>query len=195
MKVFESIYLILEDKGPSGIEDICTEVNAMLSYQDSPLLPAHIASILNRRKDLFVNHQGKISILPDKQPIFLVATLDGDHGICYQVNVNFAKKRFTFFEWRNNPAHENNSQFLPKQPGSMLDFKNELLNLKVWEWFPIYGGTEGITLGETNWSVKLVTKGKTYQFEGTDCYPAEWRSFTKAIEKLTGSHFSARSAQ
>ncbi|XJZ25813.1 hypothetical protein ACF5W4_10370 [Bacillota bacterium Lsc_1132] len=196
MKVFETIISILEDKGSMSIPAICNEVNRRLfSYRDKPLLPSHIKAIVNRKKDLFQIREGKISIHPDKQPFFLVATLDGEHGICYQVNVNFTKKRFTFFEWRNLSGQEGRNLNLPKEPGDLEEFKNELFSLKIWEWQPLYASSEGITLGDTNWTVKLVTSGKIYYREGTDCYPAEWRRFCRAIEKLTGSNFSAKSAK
>lgn len=196
MKVVETIISILDDNGPMPIPTICTEVNRVLnSYRDKPILPSQIKSIVNRKKDLFHIQEELISIQPDKQPFFLVATLDGDQGICYQVNVNFTKKRFTFFEWRNTFSREEKSFFLPKKPGNLNEFKNELFGLKLWEWQPLYGKNEGITIGETNWTVKLVTEGKIYRSEGTDCYPEEWGKFCRSIEKLTGAHFSAKSAR
>lgn len=178
------------------IPAICTEVNRRLcSDQDEPLLSSHIQSVIKRKKDFFLIKNELISIRPDKQPSFLVATLDGNQGICYQVNVNFSKKRFTFFEWRNTTVQEPENTFFPKEPGNVDDFKSELLHLDIWGWQALYARTEGITLGDTNWTVKLVTKGKIYRSEGTDCYPAEWGRLCKAIEKLTGSRFSAKSAK
>lgn len=196
MKVFEVIISILEDKGPLSIPEICSEVNRrVISYRDKPLLPSHVKSIINRKRDFFLFQEENISINPEKQPSFLVATLDGDQGICYQVNVNFSKNRFTFFEWRNTTNKEELNPFLPKKPGNLEDFKKELFNLNIWDWEPLYTRTEGITLGDHNWTVKLVTKGKIYRSEGTDYFPAEWGRFCKSIEKLTGSRFSAKSAK
>ncbi len=193
MKVFEAIIPILEDKGSMTISSICAEVNRRLSSEfEKPLLPVHIQSIINRKKDLFQIQEGEISIAPDKKPFFLMATLEGEHGICYQVNVNFTKKRFTYFEWRNLPRQEGKNSFFPKSSGDLDEFKSEIFNMKIWEWRPLYATSEGIHLGETNWTVKLVTNGKIYYSEGTDCYPTEWRRFCRAIEKLTGSNFSAK---
>ncbi|MGG5253971.1 hypothetical protein ACQYAD_10795 [Neobacillus sp. SM06] len=193
MKDFETIISILEDNGSMTISSICAEVNRRLSSDlENLLLPVHIQSIINRKKDLFQIQEGEISIAPDKKPFFLVATLEVEQGICYQVNVNFTKKRFTYFEWRNLPRQEGKNSFLPKNPGDFNEFKSEIFNMKIWEWQPLYATSEGIHLGDTNWTVKLVTSEKIYYSEGTDCYPAEWRRFCRAIEKLTGANFAAK---
>ncbi|WML44952.1 hypothetical protein [Neobacillus sp. PS3-40] len=190
MKVFETIISILEDKGPMPIPAICTEVNRMLiTYREKPFLPSQIKSIVSRKKDLFRIQEGNISIQPDKHPFLLVAILDGDDGISYQVNVNFVQKRFTFFEWRRIGDSKSNSDFPPKNPGDLDEFKREIFTMKLWEWMPSYGKEEGITLGKTNWMIKFKTKSKTYVCEGTDCFPKNWGKFCKAVEKLTGSTF------
>jgi hypothetical protein len=190
MKVFETIISILDDKGPLPITAICKEVNRMLfTYRDKPFLPSQIKSIVARKKDLFRIQEGNISINPDKHPFLLVATLDGDDGISYQVKVNFIKKRFTFFEWRTIGNSPLNNEIITKKPGDLDEFKRELFTMKLWEWVPSYGKEEGITLGKKNWSIKLKTQSKTYICEGTDCFPKNWGKFCRAIERLTGSNF------
>jgi hypothetical protein len=190
MKVIETIISILDDKGPLPITAICKEVNQMLiPYRDKPFLPSHIKSIVTRKKDLFRIQEGNISIQPDKQPFMLIATINGDDGITYQVNVNFQAKRFTFFEWRNNRNSESRLDYCPKIPGDLDEFKKEIFSMKLWEWMPSYGKEEGITLGKTNWTIKLKTQCKTYESEGTDCFPKNWSKFCKSVEKLIGSTF------
>ncbi|MDP4086397.1 MAG: hypothetical protein Q8934_17560 [Bacillota bacterium] len=191
MKVFETIISILEDKGPMPIPAICNEVNQMLfTNHDKLLLPSHIKSIVTRKKDLFRIQEGKISIAPDKYPSYLVAVIDGEDGISYQVNVNFIRKSFAFFEWRQKGKLEKSNVVIsPKKPGDIDVFKREIFTMKLWEWLPSYGKSEGITLGEKNWSVKLQTNGKIYISEGTDSYPLNWDKFSKAIEKLIGTTF------
>lgn len=193
LKVYESIIELLEEKGPLPISKICTEVNQMLDAdRDGPLLPSQIKSIVTRKRDLFLNKDGNISIQPDKQPLHLILILDGEEGITYRVNVNFTQKRFTFFEWRNKGIQADNNAAQPKQPGDFAVFKREIFALKLWEWRHSYGKEEGIILGATNWKLKLVTECKTYVSEGTDCYPGNWHKFCKAIEKLTGSVFQLK---
>lgn len=190
MKVFETIISILDDKGPLPITAICKEVNRMqFTYREKPFLPSQIKSIVAKKKDLFLIQEGNISINPDKHFILLVATLEGDDGISYQVKVNFIQKRFTFFEWRNIGDSQLNNKFIPKSPGDLDEFKREIFTIGLWKWVPTYGLEEGITLGKKNWSIKLETQSKTYSCEGTDCFPKNWRKFCKAIEKLTGSTF------
>lgn len=190
MKVLDTIISILEDKGPLPIAAICNEVNRMLfTCQEKPFLPSHIKSIVARKKDLFRIQEGNISIQPDKQPFMLTAILDGDDGITYQVNVNFIQKRFTYFSWRNHGTSNGNLDYCPKQSGDFDEFKREIFSMKLWEWQPSYGKEEGITLGKTNWSIKLKTQSKTYFCDGTDCFPENWGKFCKSVEKLTGSTF------
>lgn len=193
MKVYEQILSILEEKGPLSIPLICNEVNKQLKTErDKPLLPSQIKSIVKRKKDLFFEQGGNIAIQPDKYPFTLVVIIDGDDSITYQVNIDFSKKRFTFFEWRNKGAKNGNSDTQPKKFGDLDLFKREIFAMKIWEWKPAYGKTHGITLGKTNWTVKLKTKSKTYLSEGADCYPENWNKFCKAIEKLTGISITLR---
>lgn len=190
MNVFETIISILEDKGPMPIPAICNEVNQILfTYRDKPLLPSHIKSIVTKKKDLFRIQEGNISIAPDKYPFSLLAVIEGEDGIMFQVNVNFIQRRFTFFEWRQKGLTGRNNFPIPKYYGDMDLFKREIFSMKIWEWIPKYGRDEGITLGEKNWSLKLETKSKTYVCEGTDSYPYNWNKFCKAVEKLTGVPF------
>jgi len=187
VKVYESILAILEEKGSLPISRICAEVNQMLEMnRDRPLLPSQIKSIVTRKSDLFVNHEGNVSIQPDKQLLHLDFILDREGGISYRVDVNFSSKRFTFFEWRSKRANVPSPSARSRKAGTFSVFVQAVFSLKLWDWLPSYVKEEGIILGENSWRLKLVTAGKTYESEGTDCYPPNWLQFCRAIERLTG---------
>jgi hypothetical protein len=191
VKIYETIISILDEKGPLSIPLICHEVNQLrVSDHDKPLLPSHIKSIVTRKKDLFRIKEGNISIAPDKYPYFLVVILDGDEGITYQVNINFSKKSFSFFEWINKGNKSPQWEPYLRVLGNVDECKREVIAMKIWEWEPFYGTGVGITLGKTNWTVKLKTKSKTYVSEGTDSYPEKWPKLCQSIEKLTGVPFT-----
>src|SRR4051794_36750497 len=102
MNIYETIISILDEKGPLSIPLICQEVNDLLvTERSNPILPSHIKSIVTRKKDLFREREGNISIAPEKIPYSITAILDNDEGINYQLNVDFINKSFLFFEWRN----------------------------------------------------------------------------------------------
>jgi hypothetical protein len=190
MKVYETILSILEKKGPLPIPTVCKEVNHLLiTDREKPLLPSQIKSIVTRKKDLFQINDGQISIKPDKYLCSLAATIEIFGGISYQVRINFEKNRFVALEWRNKDQIRPHSDFLPKSPGSLDDFKRELYALKVWEWEPSYRDGAGIVLEGKYWSIKIKTMGKIYESEGAQCFPANWEKFCKAIERLIGTPF------
>lgn len=166
------------------------EVNKILKiHQENPLKPSQIQSIVTRKKDLFTVKGGKISIHPDKYPFSLIATMEEYSGASNQVRVNFIKKRFIFLEWRNKDNIQPFADYPAKFHGSLEDFKRDIYSMKIWEWEPAYRNVEGIVLGGKFWSVKLSTKGRVYESEGTDCFPLNWARFCKAVEKLTGTPF------
>ena len=68
----------------------------------------------------------------------------------------------------------------------MEEFKRELYTMNIWEWKQTYRSEDGIILEGKYWSVKLITKGKVYESEGTESFPRNWDQFCKAVEKLTG---------
>lgn len=190
MKVYETIISILEEQGPLPIPAICQEVNKVLqTHREKPLMPSHIKSIVTRKRDLFHTNGESIAIHPDKYPYSLKATLDGYSGASYQVHVYFTKNRFTFFEWRNKENSMLHTDTQPKIPGNINEFKREIYSMKIWEWEPTYLKEEGIILEGKYWSVRLNTKGKVYQSVGTDCFPANWERFCRAVEKLTATPF------
>jgi hypothetical protein len=194
MNIYETIISILDEKGPLSIPLICQEVNDLLvTERSNPILPSHIKSIVTRKKDLFREREGNISIAPEKIPYSITAILDNDEGINYQLNVDFIKKSFLFFEWRNKGHQKSNQAPQARKLGSIAEFKREIMALKIWEWQSYYGPEVGITLGKTNWTIKLKTKCKTYVFEGTDCYPEKWTEFCQSIEKLAGVMFTFQS--
>jgi hypothetical protein len=191
VNIYETIISILDEKGPLTIPLICQEINQLkVTDRKDPVLPSHIKSIVARKKDLFRVREGNISIAPDKYPYSLTAILEGDEGITYQVNVNFLKKRFSFFEWRNKGSQKSDHDNCARKLGSIDEFKREIMAMKLWEWESFYGtGEVGITLGKTNWTIKLQTKSKKYISEGTDCYPEKWTEFCQSIEKFSGVPF------
>ncbi len=189
MRIYEKILSILEEKGTLTVPLICKEVNHLLPEREKPLLPSQVKSIVARKKDLFHVKNGNIMIHPDKSPQALIATLDNENGMSLKVKIDFSKKLFIYFEWRNRGIFDMNLDTSSRNFGDLDSFKKEIYALKIWEWAPIYGHTEGITIGKINWNVQLITAGKTYFSEGTDCYPENWHKFCKAIEKLTGTIF------
>jgi hypothetical protein len=190
MRVYETILSILEKNGPLPIPIICNEVNQVLSTNRGQLLlPSHIKSIANRKKDLFHMNGGKISIHPDKCPLSLIVTLEGFGGASHQVRVNFLKNRFAALEWRNKDHIGPVSDFQPKRPGDIEDFKRELYTINIWGWEPTYRKEAGIVLEGKYWSVKLKTKGKVFESEGTECFPNNWDKFCSSVEKLTCTPF------
>jgi hypothetical protein len=193
VNIYETIISILDEKGPLSIPLICQEINEQLvKDRNNPILPSHIQSIVTRKKDLFWINEGNISIAPDKNPYSITAILERDEGISYQLNVDFIKRNFSFFEWRNRRHQKRSQTPQSRRLGSIDEFKRGIMGLKIWEWESYYGAEVGITLGKTNWTIKLKTKSKTYYFEGTDCYPDKWPEFCQSIEKLAGVSFSAQ---
>lgn len=191
MNIYETIISILDEKGPLSIPLICQEVNEQLvTDRSNPILPSHIQSIVTRKKDLFRIREGNISIAPDKNPYSITAILEKDEGISYQLNVDFIKKSFSFFEWKNMRHQKGSLSPQTRRIGKIDEFKREIMGLKIWEWESYYGSEVGITLGKTNWTIKLKTKSKTYVFEGTDCYPEKWPEFCQSIEKIAGVAFT-----
>jgi hypothetical protein len=190
MRVYETILSILEEKGPLPIPAICQEVNQVLdTNREKPILPAQIISIVTRKKDLFRVNGGRISIHPDKYPFSLIASLEGFGDISYQVRVNFVKNRFAALVWRNKENHQPFSDFQAIVPGDVEEFKRELYSMNIWEWKPTYRSEDGIIIEGKYWSVKLITKGKVYESEGTKSFPENWNQFCNAVEKLTGTPF------
>lgn len=189
MRIYEKILSILEEKGALTVPLICKEVNHLLQEREKPLLPSQVKSIVSRKKDLFDVKNGNITIHPDKRPQQLIVIVDKDNGITYKVKIDFSKKIFTYFEWRNKATVDTGINFAPRESGDLDSFKKEIYSLRLWEWGPFYGRAQGITIGKTNWRIKMTTNGKTYNSEGTDCFPENWNKFCKSIEKLTGTVF------
>ncbi|MBT2699243.1 hypothetical protein J7E79_17815 [Bacillus sp. ISL-40] len=190
MRVYETILSILEEKGPLPIPAICNEVNQVLvTNREKPILPAHIRSIVKRKRDLFRVNGGRISIHPEKYPVSLIASLEGFGGISYQVRVHFVKNRFAALIWRNKENYQPFSDFQADVPGDLEEFKRELYSLNIWEWKPTYRSEDGIIIEGKYWSIKLITKGKVYESEGTESFPGNWNKFCHAVENLTGTPF------
>lgn len=189
MRIYEKILSILEEKGSLTVPLICKEVNHLLQEREKPLLPSQVKSIVSRKRDLFYIKNGNIAIHPDKRPQQLIVIVDKDIGITYKVKIDFSRKIFTYFEWRNKGTFNLGINSAPREFGDLNSFKREIYSLHLWEWNPVYGREQGITIGRTNWSVKLTTNGKIYNSEGTDCFPGSWNKFCKSIEKLTGTVF------
>jgi hypothetical protein len=188
LKIYEKILSILEEKGTLTVPLICQEVNHLLSDQEKPLLPSQVKSIVSRKKDLFRVKNGNITIHPDKNPLQLIIIVDKEDGITQKVNIDFSRKLFTYFEWRNKGDFGFNT--VPaRRVGDLNVLKKEVYRLHLWEWDSFYGAEEGITIGNINWTVKLTTIGKTFVSEGTDCFPENWKQLCHAIENLTGTVF------
>jgi hypothetical protein len=190
MRVYTTILSILDKKGPLPISIVCQEVNQVLPiHREKPILPSHIKSIVTKKKGFFDIHEGRISINPDKDPISLLVSRESCGGISYYIKVYLRKNNFAVLEWRNKDNRLPFSYDQPKTLGSLEEFKRELFTMNLWDWDPSYRNEEGILLDEKTWSVKLITKGTIYQSEGIECYPKNWGSFCRSIEKLIGMPF------
>lgn len=190
MRVYTMILSILDKNGPLPISTICQEVNHVLPvHRKKPILPSHIKSIVTKKRGFFDIHDGRISIHPDKDPISLSVSQEFYGGISYYIKIYFKKNNFAVLEWRNKDNCEPVSNDQPKTLGCLEEFKSELFTMNIWDWDPSYRKEEGIVLEGNYWSVKLITKGTIYESEGMECYPKNWGSFCRSIEKLTGITF------
>ncbi|MBO0958359.1 hypothetical protein J1P26_01330 [Neobacillus sp. MM2021_6] len=119
----------------------------------------------------------------------IMASLEGFGGISYLLRVNFEKNTFVSLEWRNKGVCQTLPDLQTVKSGDLEEFKREVYSLNIRKWKPSYRKEEGIILEGKYWSVKLKTKEKMYASEGTECFPANWDQFCRAVEKLTGTPF------
>lgn len=190
MEMYEAILEILEKKGTATIPLICKEMSkqaaGFFSYEENAVEQSYITSLIRKNKEVFLLKDGIVSIRPEREPLMLTVVLHGYPGPERRVKIDFKRNRFTYFEWHlDSPSH---SPFKVSQPGSVEYFKKQLYSFNCWEWQDDYQ-TEGIIVDGTTWSVKLVTKGYTYESGGLDSFPNEWEGFCRAISTLIGKKF------
>ncbi|MBT2685493.1 hypothetical protein [Bacillus sp. ISL-37] len=191
MKMYEAILDILEKKGNATIRVICQEMSeqdhSIVSERQDMVEPSYIKTLVSSNNELFLVKDDLVSIRPDKEPVMMTVVLHGYPGPEMRVRVDFKRNTFTYFEW-----HLDSKASGPLKVGtfgSVEDFKKKLYPLKLWEWEEDYQ-TEGIVVDGTSWSVKLKTKGKTYESRGLDSFPNQWKEFCKAVSVLVGKKFS-----
>ena len=191
MKMYEAILDILEKKGNATIPVICQE----MSEQDHSIdcgrqdlvKPSYVQTLVSSNNELFLVKDDIVSIRPDKEPIMMTVVLHGYPGPEMRVRIDFKRNIFTYFEWHLDSKAS--GPLKVETFGSVEDFKKKLYPLKLWEWEEDYQ-TEGIVVDGTSWSVKLKTKGKTYESRGLDSFPNQWKEFCKAVSVLVGKKFS-----
>lgn len=190
MRIYETILSILEKNGPMLIPSLCQELNKVLNISlEKSLKPSQIMSVITRKKDLFQISGERISIHPDKYIQSIIVTMDGFDEMSYKVHIDFIKKHFLYFSWRSKETTGPLVDFQSKVPGDFDYFKQEVYAMKIWQWAPNYKKDEGIVLEGKYWYVKLMTRGKCYESNGTQCFPDNWNRFSNAIETLTGAPF------
>ena len=191
MKMYEAILNILGKKGNATIPLICQEMSeqnqSMISNTQNIIEPSYIRTLVSSNKELFLVKDDIVSIRPDKEPVMMTVVLHGYPGPEMRVRIDFKRNIFTYFEWHLDTKA---SQHLKIGTfGSVEDFKKKLYPLRLWEWDEDYQ-TDGIVVDGTSWSVKLKTKGRTYESRGLDSFPKDWKEFCKAISILVGKKFS-----
>jgi hypothetical protein len=191
MKMYEAILDILEKKGNATIPVICQEMSeqdhSIVSERQYLVEPSYIKTLVSSNNELFLVKDDIVSIRPDKEPVMMMVVLHGYPGPEMRVRIDFKRNTFTYFEW-----HLDSKASEPLKVGtfgSVEDFKKKLYPLKLWDWEEDYQ-TEGIVVDGTSWSVKLKTKGKTYESRGLDSFPNQWKEFCKAVSVLVGKEFS-----
>jgi hypothetical protein len=190
MKMYEAILDILGKKGNATIPVICQEMseqNVIISHTQDMLEPSYIKTLVSSNKELFLVNDDIVSIRPDKEPVMMTVVLHGYPGPEMRVGIDFKRNIFTYFEW-----HLDSKASQPLKIGtfgSVEDFKKKLYPLRLWEWEEDYQ-TDGIVVDGTSWSVKLKTKGRTYESRGLDSFPKHWKEFCHAVSILVGKKFS-----
>lgn len=188
--MYKAILDILEEKGQATIPIICEEMSErspdLLIESDSANKYSYIKSLIRMRKEIFHLKDDVVSIRPEREPVMLTAVLHGYPGPEIRVRIDFLKNRFTYFEWHLDSMAS--QSFTMPQAGNIEDFKQLLYSINVWEWEADYQ-TEGIIVDGTSWTVKLQTKGRTYESGGLDSFPDEWKVFCRGISQLVGKKF------
>ena len=189
--MYEAILDILEKKGNATIPVICQEMSEqdhhLVSERQDRVEPSYIKTLVSSNNELFLVKDDIVSIRPDKEPIMMTVVLHGYPGPEMRVRIDFKRNIFTYFEWHLDSKAS--GPLKVETFGSVEDFKKKLYPLKLWEWEEDYQ-TEGIVVDGTSWSVKLKTKGKTYESRGLDSFPNQWKEFCKAVSVLVGKKFS-----
>lgn len=187
MNMYEIIIDILEKKGPVSFDSICNEMNEMTLVKNErkkPVQISHVKSVVSRKKDLFSVEDNIVSIREEKEFVSFSARIGGYPGPSYKLDVDFVNSRFYFFEWCidcPSPRKKDRTIFV----GDVEQFKKEIIRLKIWNWERDYQ-QDSLVLDGTSWSVRLETKGRTYESEGLESFPQNWQKFCRAVSKLIG---------
>lgn len=191
MKMYEAILDILGKKGNATIPLICKEMSeqdqSIVSDKQDIVEPSFIKTLVSSNKELFLLKDDIVSIRPDKEPILMTVVLHGYPGPEMRVRIDFKRNTFTYYEWHLDSKASGPLKVVTF--GSVHDFKKKLYQLKIWEWEEDYQ-TEGIVVDGTSWSIKLKTKGRTYESRGLDSFPDHWKEFCRAVSELVGKQFS-----
>ena len=191
MEMCEAILDILVKKGNATIPVICQEMSEqdqkVMSENKDIVEPSYIKTLVSSNDELFLIKDDIVSIRPDKEPLLMTVVLHGYPGPEMRVRIDFKRNTFTYFEWHLDSKAS--GPLKVRTFGSVEDFKKKLYPLKLWEWDEDYQ-TDGIVVDGTSWSVKLKTKGRTYESRGLDSFPKHWREFCQAVSVLVGKQFS-----
>ncbi|RSD26195.1 hypothetical protein [Mesobacillus subterraneus] len=188
MKMYEAILEILEKKGTATIPVICKEMSEQNQrpVHEMNVEPSYIKTLIGSKNELFLLEDDIVSIRPEKEPVLMTVVLHGYPGPEMRIRIDFKKNTFTYFEWHLDSKAPGHMQI--GDHGSVEMFKKQLYSFKVWDWDEDYQKA-GIIVDGTCWSVKLHTKGKTYESGGLDSYPKEWPNFCQSISELIGKKF------
>jgi hypothetical protein len=190
MKMYEALLDILEKKGNATIPVICKEMSeqdpGIVSDRQDKVEPSYIKTLVCSNKELFLVKGDIVSIRPDREPVLMTVVLHGYPGPEMRVRIDFKRNTFTYFEWHLDSKFS--GPLKAGTFGSVEDFKKNLYPLRLWDWEEDYQ-TEGIVVDGTSWSVKLKTKGKTYESRGLDSFPDQWKEFCRSVSVLVGKEF------
>ncbi|WP_409270327.1 hypothetical protein V1499_12955 [Neobacillus sp. SCS-31] len=189
MRLDEGILIILDEKGPLPLAELCNEANTLFENDGFTHDPSDIYKVLNRKKELFSLQGGMVSIQPGKQPLCLTVNTELPGMGSYQVKVDFTKGYFTFIEWRDRDCPRFPGISEPKNPGDILIFKTKIYKSAIWNWDKTYYPEDGIILDGLSWSVKLKTTTTVYEKCGINKFPVKWKILSRGIRELTGYPF------
>lgn len=180
------IYSIIDQNGPTNIPSIYRKVNNQLLMSQGPTKQVRlvqIQAVIRRKDDVFMVHEGLVSIRPERVLMSMIAELETCRSPWVKVKVDFVKKTFTLLEINLDPKKP--LDFQPLYAGSTDKFKSDIYPLNIWNWERCYERSE-IVLDGICWSITLKTMTHTHKSKGLDLFPKEWPAFFQALTKLTG---------
>ncbi|PLR98809.1 hypothetical protein CVD19_04015 [Bacillus sp. T33-2] len=97
------------------LPSICQDVNKYsykLKETYNPIEISRIKSAISRQHELIAIQGDIVSILPDREPVSIMAGLNRYPGPEIRVHIDFSRQRFVIFEWHLD--------IKPKQPAKNI---------------------------------------------------------------------------